>query len=80
MRSARGAQLAPVVTGRIKMPEPDPGKCCSAMRDALAASREDLRRAQSRVLFLEQHIAELADPDGEGIVVFIPDERVTADS
>ena len=62
------------------MPEPDPGKCCSAMRDALAASREDLRRAQSRVLFLEQHIAELADPDGEGIVVFIADERVTADS
>jgi len=50
------------------------------MRDALKASREDLRRAKSRVLFLEQHIAELADPDGEGIIVFIPDEAAVADS
>jgi hypothetical protein len=50
------------------------------MRDALKASREDLRIAKSRVLFLEQHIAELADPDGEGIIVFIPDEAVVADS
>ena len=42
----------------------------------LEKAQEEIKRKEQRILFLEQHIAELHATDEEGVIVFIPEFEV----